>query len=91
MGDLLKVEAETMEVKPVELENNENKTQEVQNWELVCRADHGGGEAGDGWWWGRWWVAPKIGSVVGDECPGGLFVGEKGWMVCWVMERKPGK
>lgn len=36
-------------------------------------------------------MAPTIGSVAGDECLGGLFVGEKGWMVGWVMERKPGK
>ena len=36
-------------------------------------------------------MALTIGSVAGDECPGGLFVEEKGWMVCWVMERKPGK
>ena len=36
-------------------------------------------------------MAPTIGLVAGDECPGGLFVEEKGWMVCWVMERKPGK
>ena len=29
--------------------------------------------------------------VAGDECLGGLFVGEKGWMVGWVMERRLGK
>ena len=32
-----------------------------------------------------------IRSMAGDESPGGLFVGEKGWMVGWVMERKPRK
>ena len=31
----------------------------------------------------------RIGESI--AIPGGLFVGEKGWMVCWVMERKPGK
>ena len=38
-----------MEVKSMEVENNEKKTQEVQTRESVCRADHDGSEAGDGW------------------------------------------
>ena len=32
-----------------------------------------------------------IRTVTGDECLGGLFVGEKGLMVGWVMEKKLGK
>ena len=41
-------------------------------------------------------VRPVMGGVenrivAGDECLGGLFVGEKGWMVGWVMERRLGK
>lgn len=29
-----------------------------------------------------------IGTVTGDECLSGLFVGEKGSMVGWVMKKK---
>ena len=87
MSELLKVEVETMKVKPLEVENNGKKTQEVQTWESVCRVDHGGSEASDGWRWGRWWVVPMIGTVTGDECLSGLFVGEKGLMVGWVMKK----
>ena len=33
-------------------------------------------------------MVPTIGTVTGDECLSGLFVGEKGLMVGWVMEKK---
>ena len=31
-----------------------------------------------------------IGTMIGDECLGGLFVGEKGSMVGWVTKKKLG-